>query len=196
MYEIRKHKLEIRKQNLERRAAISAEVRRERDARICRNILSTAVYRYADVILLYYPIKGEVDVLPLLSAALAAGKKVAFPRCKAENRTMTFHYVTSPEDFEIGTYVLRELLASLPAFDFRTEGEKKNVLCIVPAVVFDRNGYRIGYGGGYYDRFFGQFRPASIGVAYHDFIVKNVPHGRYDISVDVVVSERGIYARK
>lgn len=195
MYEIRKHKIEIRKQNLERRAAIPPEVRRERDKRICKNILSSAVYRYADVLLLYYPIKGEVDVLPVMTAALAAGKKVAFPRCFAQERSMTFHYVSSEEDFEKGTYGLREPLETLPAFDFRTEGDK-NVLCIVPAVVYDRNGYRIGYGGGYYDRFFGQFRPASIGVAYNEFIVKSVPHGRYDISVDVVVSERGIYARK
>ena len=195
MYEIRKHKIEIRKQHLERRAAIPAEVRKMKDSKICRNIISSAVFRYADVILLYYPVKGEVDILPLMQAAVESGKKVAFPRCHAEDHSMTFHYVSSADDFEKGAYGLREPLASLPVFDLRT-GDDLNVLCIVPAVVYDRKGYRIGYGGGYYDRFFGQCRPASIGVAYEEFIVKNVPHGRYDISVDVVVSERGIYARK
>ena len=195
MYEIRKHKIEIRKQNLERRSAIPMEIRKARDAKICRNILSSAAFRYADVILLYYPVKGEVNILPLLEAAVSAGKQVAFPRCCATDHTMVFHYVSSEDDFEEGTYGLREPFESLPAFDPKTDGEK-NVLCIVPAVVYDRRGYRIGYGGGYYDRFFGQFKPASIGVAYEEFIVKNVPHGRYDISVDVVVSERGIYARK
>lgn len=195
MYEIRKHKIEIRKQHLERRAAIPTEVRKVRDGKICRNILSSAAYRYADIILLYYPVKGEVNILPLMEAAVRAGKQVAFPRCRAEDHTMVFRYVSCEQDFEVGAYGLREPLESLPAFDPKTDGEK-NVLCIVPAVVYDRRGYRIGYGGGYYDRFFGQFRPASIGVAYEEFIVKNVPHGRYDISVDVVVSERGIYARK
>ena len=195
MYEIRKHKIEIRKQHLERRAKIPAEVRAVRDRKICNHILSSAAYRYADIILLYYPIKGEVDVLAVMEAAIASGKKVAFPRCCEQDRSMTFHYVSSKEDFEKGAYGLREPFASLPSFDPLTEGEK-NVLCVVPAVVYDRKGYRIGYGGGYYDRFFGVFKPASIGVAYEEFIVKNVPHGRYDISVDVVASERGIYAGK
>lgn len=195
MYEIRKHKTEIRKQHLERRAAIPPEVRKIKDEKICKNILSSAAFRYADVILLYYPVKGEVNILPLLEAAVNAGKKVAFPRCCTEDHTMRFHYVTSADDFEKGSYGLREPFASLPEFDLQT-GYEHNVLCLVPAVVYDRKGYRIGYGGGYYDRFFGQFKPASIGVAYDEFIIKNVPHGRYDIFVDVVVSERGIYARK
>lgn len=195
MYEIRKHKIEIRKQNLERRAAIPPEIRKSKDGKICRNILSSAAFRYADVVLLYYPVKGEVDILPLMEAAIAAGKKVAFPRCCAEDHSMIFHYVSDVSDFESGAYGLKEPFENLPFFDPKTGGDQ-NVLCIVPAVVYDRRGYRIGYGGGYYDRFFGQFKPASIGVAYEEFIVKNVPHGRYDISVDVVVSERGIYARK
>ena len=195
VYEIRKHKIEIRKQHLERRAKISLDVREVRDRKICNHILASAAYRYADVLLLYYPVKGEVDVLPLMTAALAAGKKVAFPRCHEQDHTMTFHYVSSEADFEKGAYGLREPYASLPAFDPLTDGGQ-NVLCIVPAVVYDRKGYRIGYGGGYYDRFFGIFKPASIGVAYEEFIVKSVPHGKYDISVDVVASERGIYAGK
>ena len=195
MYEIRKHKIEIRKQNLERRFAIPSEIRKIRDGKICRNILSSAAFRYADIVLLYYPVKAEVDVLPVMEAALRAGKKVAFPRCCAEDHSMIFYYVSSVDDFETGAYGLKEPLETLPFFNPQTDGDQ-NVLCVVPAVVYDRRGYRIGYGGGYYDRFFGQFRPASIGVAYEEFIVKNVPHGRYDISVDVVVSERGIYARK
>ena len=195
MYEIRKHKIDIRKQHLERRAAIPPEVRAVRDGKICKNILSSAAYRYADVILLYYPIKGEINVLPIMEAALAAGKKVAFPKCCAEDRSMVFHYASSEADFEKGAYGLREPLPTLPYFDPLTEGEK-NVLCIVPAVVYDRKGYRVGYGGGYYDRFFGKFRPASIGVVYEEFILRSVPHGRFDISVDVVISERGFYAGK
>ena len=186
---------EIRKQYLERRTALSAEIRAVRDEKICKNILASAAYRYADVLLLYYPIKAEVNVLPVMQAALASGKKVAFPRCHAEDHTMTFHYISSDADFEKGAFGISEPFASLPAFE-AADIENKNVLCIVPAVVYDRKGYRVGYGGGYYDRFFGKFRPASIGVVYEEFILRNVPHGRFDISVDVVVSERGIYACK
>lgn len=195
MYEIRKHKIDIRKNHLARRAALPAEVRAVRDSRICQNILSAATYRYADVVLMYYPVKSEVDILPVFHAAVAAGKKVAFPRCNAEDRSMIFYFAESEEDFEEETYELREPKTSLPAFD-PADADGQNVICIVPAVVYDRRGYRIGYGGGYYDRFFGKHRFASIGVAYEDFILKSVPHGRFDISVDVVISERGFYAGK
>ena len=108
---------------------------------------------------------------------------------------MIFYYVTSMEDFEKGAYGITEPKASLPAFE-HSSVETQNVLCLVPAIVYDRRGYRVGYGGGYYDRFFGKVRPASIGVVYEEFILKTVPHGRYDITVDVVASERGIYAAK
>ena len=101
MYEIRKHKIEIRKQNLERRAAIPPEIRKSKDGKICRNILSSAAFRYADVVLLYYPVKGEVDILPLMEAAIAAGKKVAFPRCRAEvhSYTVIAHQVRKQDIF-------------------------------------------------------------------------------------------------
>lgn len=195
MYETRKYKIELRKKYLEKRAALPIEVRAARDAKICRNILSSAAYRYADVLLMFYPMKGEVDVFPVMEAALAAGKRVAFPRCNAEDHSMIFYYVSSKEDFEKGAYGIMEPKTDLEAFE-ATSVNSQNVLCLVPAIVYDRRGYRVGYGGGYYDRFFGKTRPASIGVVYEEFILKTVPHGRYDITVDVVVSERGIYAGK
>jgi 5-formyltetrahydrofolate cyclo-ligase len=195
MYETRKYKIELRKKYLERRAAIPAEVRASRDSKICRNILSSAAYRYADVLLMFYPMKAEVDVLPIMDAALAAGKRVAFPRCHAEDHSMIFYFVTSRDDFKAGAYGIMEPDPSLEAF-VPSSVETQNVLCLVPAIVYDRRGFRVGYGGGYYDRFFGKSRPASVGIVYEEFILKSVPHGRYDITVDVVVSERGIYACK
>ena len=143
MYEIRKHKIEIRKQHLEKRASIPLEIRKAKDEKICKNIISSAAFRYADVILLYYPVKGEVDILPLMQAAINTGKRVAFPRCCVQDRSMVFHYVSSVDDFEKGTYGLREPFVTLPAFDPQTDGDL-NVLCVVPAVVYDRKGYRIG----------------------------------------------------
>ncbi len=195
MYETRKYKIELRKKYLEKRAAIPADIRAVRDGKICRNILSSAAYRYADIILMFYPMKEEVNILPLMEAAVAAGKQVAFPRCHAEDHSMTFYFARSADDFEVASYGITEPKTSLAAFDPATM-EDHNVLCLVPAIVYDRRGYRVGYGGGYYDRFFGKSRPASAGIVYEEFILKNVPHGRYDITVDVVVSERGIYACK
>ena len=195
MYEMRKHKIEIRKKYLARREQVPPDVRAGRDARICKNILSSAAYRFSDVLLLYYPTRGEIDILPVAHAATAAGKRIAYPRCNKEDHSMTFHFIESEKDLENGTFGLQEPRAELPAF-CPEKKEDANVLCLVPAVVYDKRGYRIGYGGGYYDRFFSKFRPTSLGIVYEDFVLDSVPHGRFDLTVDVVMTERGVYAGK
>ncbi len=194
MYEIRKHKTEIREYYLEKRRALTAEERAEKSEKVCRNMLGSATYRYADVLLMYYPKDDEIDIRPIVEAALAAGKKVAFPRCNPADHTMVFHFVSSLADLLPGSYNIMEPSAELPAFDL-ADAEKCNVACVVPAVVFDKKGFRIGYGGGYYDRYLAGFRGTKLGLVYRDFIVNFVPHGRFDLTVDVMITERGLYAK-
>ncbi len=194
MYEIRKHKTEIREYYLEKRRALTAEERAEKSEKVCRNMLGSATYRYADVLLMYYPKDDEIDIRPIAEAAFAAGKKVAFPRCNPADHTMIFHFVNSLADLLPGSYNIMEPSAELPAFDL-ADAEKCNVACVVPAVVFDKKGYRIGYGGGYYDRYLANFRGTKLGLVYRDFIVNFVPHGRFDLTVDVMITERGLYAK-
>lgn len=194
MYEIRKHKTEIREYYLEKRHEIPEELRKANNEKICRNMISSATFRYADIILMYYPKDDEIDLRPIAETAIASGKKIAFPRCNPEDHSMVFHYVNSFDELEPGSYNIMEPLADAPAFSL-SETENSNVICIVPAVVFDKKGYRIGYGGGYYDRYLSGFRGTKVGMAYRDFIVNSVPHGRFDLTVDVMMSERGLYAK-
>ncbi|MGN1095405.1 MAG: 5-formyltetrahydrofolate cyclo-ligase [Eubacteriales bacterium] len=194
MYEIRKHKTEIREYYLEKRHALSPEFRAENNEKICRNMISSATFRYADTILMYYPKDDEIDIRPIAEAAFSAGKKVAFPRCNPEDHSMVFHFVSSLAELEAGSYNIMEPSANAPAFNI-ADAETSNVICIVPAVVFDKKGFRIGYGGGYYDRYLSGFRGTKVGMAYRDFIVNSVPHGRFDLTVDVMMSERGLYAK-
>lgn len=194
MYEIRKHKTEIREYYLEKRHALTDEFRRENNEKICRNMISSATFRYADIILMYYPKDDEIDLRPIAEAALSAGKKIAFPRCNPEDHSMIFHYVNSFDELMPGSYNIMEPSEDATAFSL-SETETSNVICIVPAVVFDKKGYRIGYGGGYYDRYLSGFRGTKVGMAYREFIVNSVPHGRFDLTVDVMMSERGLYAK-
>ena len=194
MYEIRKHKTEIREYYLAKRRGLDEAVRAEKNEKICKNMLASATFRYADIILMYYPKPDEIVIRTVAEAALAAGKKIAFPRCNPEDHTMIFHFVSSLDELSPGSYNIMEPDASLPAFLPET-AESANVVCIVPAVVFDKKGFRIGYGGGYYDRYLAKFRGTKIGFAYRDFIVNSVPHGRFDLTVDVMITERGIYAK-
>ena len=194
MYEIRKHKTEIREYYLAKRRGMDTAEREEKNEKICKHMLSSATFRYADIILMFYPKPDEIDIRHIAEAALAAGKKIAFPRCNPEDHTMIFHYVSSLDELCPGSYNIMEPDASLPAFTPET-AESANVVCIVPAVVFDKKGYRIGYGGGYYDSYLAGFRGTKIGFAYRDFIDNSVPHGRFDLTVDVMITERGLYAK-
>jgi len=195
MYEIRKHKNEIREFHLSRRREMSDEQKAALDEKICGVLLSSATYRYADTILMYYAKDDEVNINSVAWAAVAAGKKVAFPKMNPDDRSMVFHYVTSPDDLEQGEYGIYEPKESLESFTVTGELQQ-NVICIIPAVVYDKKGFRIGYGGGYYDRYLSLFKGTKVGVEYYDFIVGTVPHGRFDLAVDVLISEKGIYPKK
>ena len=194
MYEIRKHKTEIREYYLEKRRTLDDTARAQNNEKICKNMIASATFRYADVLLMYYPKPDEIDIRPIAEAAWAAGKKVAFPRCNSADHTMIFHFVDSFDGLNPGSYNIMEPSENAPVFD-PADAETCNVACVVPAVVFDKKGFRIGYGGGYYDRYLAGFRGTKLGLVYRDFIVNSVPHGRFDLTVDVMITERGLYAK-
>ena len=195
MYEIREHKTEIRENYLAKRREMTAEKKTELEDKLCRVILSSATYRYADTILMYYAKEDEVDINRIAWEAVAAGKKVAFPRTNPEDRSMVFHFVSGEDDFEVGPFGICEPKAVLPSFEVTGELQR-NVICIIPAVVYDKKGFRIGYGGGYYDRYLSTFKGTKVGVEYSEFIIPEVPHGRFDLAVDVLITEKGIYPKK
>ncbi|MBQ7384706.1 MAG: 5-formyltetrahydrofolate cyclo-ligase [Clostridia bacterium] len=168
------------------RVEISEERKKALDEKICREIISLACFRFADTLLTYYPIKGEIDLTPVTLEALARGKRVAYPVCDTESREMTFRYINSLSELCEGSYSIPEPPQSAPEFD---GGEGS--LCIVPAFAFDKDGYRLGYGGGYYDRFLKSFGGTSLGAVYSDFLTDELPRGYYDIAARVIVTERG-----
>ncbi len=190
--DIKEKKTEIRTAYLEKRAAIPPEERARRDERICRYILSSASFRYAQTILAYHPKETEVDILPVLREALAQGKKIALPRCEEEH-IMTYRFIPSLDVLAPGTYGIYEPSADAPLF---AEEVGCASLCLVPGVVFDVHGFRIGYGGGYYDRFLHNYQGSVAGVIYREFILPSVPHGRYDLALPVMISEKGMIQAK
>lgn len=170
-----------------RREALPAEERTRRDIAVCEAVAASASYRYADTVLGYAPIGCEIDVWPFLERAISEGKRVALPRTHGEG-VMTFHYVgTLGEAEPTGAFGIREPREDAPLY----EGEG-TALMLVPGMVFDRDGFRIGYGGGYYDRFLRGRRVATLGIVYRDFILARLPRGRYDRAVGALATDRGI----
>lgn len=169
-----------------KRVALDTEVRRIWDKRICEAVERSASFRYADVILAYFPFGFEIDIRPLLTRALSLGKRLALPRTHGKG-LMTFHYIDTLDGLEKGAYGIPEPNESAPLYETAPA-----TLCLVPGIVFDRTGLRIGYGGGYYDRFLRDGAINTLGIIYSDFVLPSIPGGRYDRHVAALATERGI----
>lgn len=192
MYELRSLKNRLRSDYSDLRRSIASDEKTTRDKKICDTFVSLVTYRYADTLLIYYPTPYEIDVRPIAEKAIKDGKKVAFPRCKPDDRTMTFHYVTEIDEVnELSEYKIPEPPCSAPVFDPNFCKAEKAV-CLIPAIVYDYDGYRLGYGKGYYDRYLAKFHGIRVGVVYSDFIIKQVPRGKYDLSVNLLMTEKGV----
>ena len=187
---IKKAKDEIRAEYSAKRKSLDAETKRKLDEAICKNAVSMASFRYADTVLLYAETDDEISVKAIAEAALAKGKRIAFPRCNKEAHTMTYHFVSSLDELTPDSYGIREPSETAPVSD--PSSDKSTVICFVPALDFDKAGYRLGYGKGFYDRYLTGFGGCSIGVVYSDAILKTVPRGRYDVSVDILLTEKGV----
>jgi 5-formyltetrahydrofolate cyclo-ligase len=167
------------------RAAIDGEQKALLDDAICARIISLSSFRFADTVLTYSPIGSEINVNAIALRALELGKKVAFPVCNKETREMTFKYVGSLDELASGAYSIPE-----PNEDAECFSHLKHSICIVPALSIDKRGFRLGYGGGYYDKFLKKFDGVVLGVAYDALIADTLPTGVYDVPVDVIITER------
>lgn len=187
---IKKEKDDIRALYSQKRKAITPEMKRELDFAVCRSAINMASFRYADIVLFYAALPNEININKIAEEALKKGKKVAYPRCNTETHTMKYHFVSSLTELYPDSYGISEPPEGTPTYD--PESDSGTALCFVPGLVYDKAGYRIGYGKGFYDRFLSSFNGCSIGVVYSDSILPTVPRGRFDVSVNILLTEKGV----
>jgi len=182
----RRAKVELRKRARGLRAAIPAAAIAERSARIVSRLEAEPVIRAARSVSLFWPIPGknEVDLRALAESLRARGVITAWPRIDSATRVMTFHRVDDPASFVPGPMGLGEPAADAPVVDALD-------VVIVPALLVDGSGYRLGYGGGFYDRALPTLCPpaVSIAVAFDFQLMPEVPHAAHDVAVMRVVVE-------
>lgn len=184
--------MKILVKNMERKQQIRAELKQKRDLltkeqvteasqRICEKLLCYIQKEQPEVVYFYYPLGKEVNLLPLAEELLKEGRKIAFPRTSGE--TMEFYPVTSLTDFVEGNFHIMEPKGKVPLAE-------EEPLILVPGLGFDRKGNRMGYGKGFYDRYFARFPSCrKIGASYWSQIVEELPCGEYDVAMDEVVTE-------
>lgn len=180
-------KKDIRAEKKRLRGMLSeAEIARLGEA-ISKELLKTEQFKASTVILSYYAFAGEVSLAYLHKEAAKAGKRIALPVCLPGNR-MEFRYVTEETALIENAYHIPEpLYGELVVPD-------ASMLLIVPGVSFDGKCNRIGYGGGFYDRFMAEY-PALLGVmpAYEFQKTERIPTEDTDKPVAMVVTEKRCY---
>ena len=155
---------------------------------ICRSIVESDFYKNADQVLVYWPTGSEVDTRIIVDRALSDNKRVALPKCSDRNGNMRFYYIGSTQNLSEGMFGIMEPDQSQEATEFT-----EYTLCIVPALSFDKDGYRLGYGKGYYDRFLIKFGGISAGICYDACLSDILPRNEFDVKVDYLITDKKIY---
>ncbi len=179
-------KQRLREEHLAAREVLSEQERSVLDNRITQKLLATSEYAEATTVLTYVSVSSEVSTRMFIECALRDGKTVAVPRC-LPGHCLEFVAIASLEQLVAAPFNLLEPAKELPAV---TEDQKNNSICIVPALLVDTKGYRLGYGAGFYDRFLSTYPGKKICLAYQQSLSRTtLPHTAFDVAVDVVITE-------
>jgi 5-formyltetrahydrofolate cyclo-ligase len=151
-----RRKRELRERAKAARAAMPPADKAAADKALCDRLLALPQIRTAGTVLTYVSQPHEADTRALIAALLAAGKTVAAPRCADAMGEMQFFVIRSFDELAPGAFGLTE-----PTLDCPPAYPGADSVCLVPALLFDEGGYRLGYGGGYYDRFLEEYPALS-----------------------------------
>lgn len=183
--DIKTEKKEIRKEIKALRAAHTDDRIHQMSLSVCERLTSLEVYQTAEIVYAYVDCKHEVETGDIIRTAWKDGKKVAVPKVLGEN--MQFFYINSLEkDLEEGYYGIREPREIHPA-------AAEDALLLMPGVAFDEDRHRVGYGGGFYDRFLEAHPGMKTAALAFEFQIKDrVPFEPFDIRPGQIVTEQRV----
>lgn len=185
---VREDKNFIREKYKEIKANITEEQKEALDEMVYNSFVNTMSYKHCNSLIIYVSRKDEVDTLKIIKKALEDNKRIAVPKCIPKKVELEFYEIKNISDLEKGHYGIlepnKEICEKTDPFTFG--------ICIVPAICFDLEGYRIGFGKGYYDRFLEGFEGLKIGLTYSLLLAKRLPRGRFDKKIELIISEKGV----
>lgn len=187
---LEQHKQQLRQQIIDARQNLSSPICQQKSEAICGYLSEWEPVRSAQVILAFMSFRQE----PYLSYLWQAfpSKIWGLPRCYGKELAW---YQIDPnrlsQETEVGAYGISEPLTSLPPIDLT-----KVEVVLVPSVACDRRGYRLGYGGGFYDRFLARKDISAtiktVGIVFADFYLEHLPEDPWDARINAVCTEAGI----
>ena len=184
----------LRKQVLARRDAQAPVLQHDKSLRIGRTLLDLPLLNNCATLLIYVAFRSEVQTLPIITTLLESGKTVAVPLTLVREKRLRSIIIKDPEkDLSPGYCGIPEPKTSL--IHNKTIDPTVIDLVIAPGSVFDRQGGRLGYGGGYYDRFLAMKVPQAtrIALAYELQIVDKIRLEPHDQTMDMIITENSVY---
>lgn len=174
------NKQELRKSIREKKRAMTIEEIEARSAALLELFTATDAYKQAKTLYGYMPYNQEVRTVPILERAMRDGKKVAVPKVYGDD--MKFLYIKSFENFAKSDFGIPEPIADEPI------AEDETALVLMPGLAFDPAGHRIGYGGGFYDKFLSREpNHPTVALCYAFQVLEQLETEAFDIPVDLVL---------
>ncbi len=178
----------LRQQLLRQRRSLPLEVWQAQSQQICHHLANWQIFQTAKVILTFISFRQEPDLSYLWLQF--PHKKWGFPRC-VEHQLIWHHLnpLRLSEFTTVGKFGILEPLPSLPPIDLSQVD-----LILIPAIACNHTGYRLGYGGGFYDRFLANQSGFKLGIIFADYLVEKLPLEAWDLPLQAICTEKGIFS--
>ncbi len=182
-------KSQIRKDIKEKLQAVPQDVIKNWSSDIAAKLFITDDWKQADMIAITISRGTEVDTKAIIERGWEEGKRMVVPKCEPATKDMTFRVLESFDQLEVVYYGLLE----------PKENETKSVLpseiklILVPGLVYNHKGYRVGFGGGYYDRFLSKYNGRTAALAFQEIqLVEDLPIEEHDVPVNLIVTNEQV----
>ena len=168
---------------------------KERSRRMQERLLVSDLWSKCRRVLAYVAVKGEADTGLILKSALHSGRELFLPRCRVKGEegwpgAMDFFACSALGALKTSAFGIPEPVPGPESRLLMPEVlQEPDTLIIVPALAFDRSGYRLGYGGGYYDRMLASSTCPCVGLAFHELLVDTLPREAWDRPVSAICTE-------
>ena len=149
-------------------------------------------YKSANTVMIYSDIKSEVKTNVFAERIIADGKRLVFPLTDKETEEIIPFEITDTAQLRVQSFgILEPSLKLIEKGDIKPVLKKEIDIVVVPGIAFDMFGDRIGYGGGYYDRFLKDFDGFKVGAAYTECVCYSIPADKKDVRIDMLITEAG-----
>lgn len=170
------------------RRGMQPDEKNSKDAEVADRVLSLDEYKKCSRVLVYVATDIEVGTKRIIEQSFKLDKTVLAPRCVANTNKMDFYVIKSFDDLKSGSFGILEPDEKCE----KIEHFEATDCCFVPALSYDKNGYRLGFGKGFYDRFLERFCGKTIGLCYHSCVADKLPYFQHDKAVDLIVTDEDV----